>query len=349
MGYTFTTVFKFVVPDVNQTDWGTRVNEELIGAQEMVLAQVAKGNGILAPAASGDILSAGTGATQITAAAHKVVINETLREVAVQTDQALTDDDLNYIYDDSTGTFTISTTAPTGEFCLLGVVLCESGARTYIANSAIRASTRIVMTNAAFFFLNADLGTDGTAADGGIKVERGTTGADAVIQWNETDDVWEAGVVGTVYQIALLKGASNTLRHEEGGLEADISAYAAVPIIRAGATGQWTFDHQSYAPANTTFTDCRIQCGLTKLIFAGTASVATTAVTFPTAVNAHKATLLTINSQSGLTAAQYNGLTIKADSVGTTGFTAYAQTGDGTNPDADDYVYCFWITIGTLS
>jgi len=236
MALSYTSVFKFVYPAVNDTDWGEEINEELIHAVDMVLAQIAKGNGILAPAASGDILSAGTGATQITSVAVKCVINETLREVAAQTNQALTDNDINYIYANSTGTFTISTTMPTGEFCLLGVVKCESGARTYIANSAIRASTRIVMTSGAFLILNADLGSDGTAADGGIKVERGVTGADAVIQYNETDDTWEAGVVGTVYQIALLKGASDTLRHEEGGLEADVSAYDGIPRISGGAT-----------------------------------------------------------------------------------------------------------------
>lgn len=236
MANTYTAFFKFAKPADGDTDWGPEYREELADALDMILEQIARGNGILSPAASTSILSAGTGALQITSAAVKVVINETLREVAAQTDQALTDADINYIYIDSAGSFTISTTIPSGEFCLLGIVKCEAGARTYIANAAIRSSTRVLMINSDFLIMNADRGTDGTAADGGIKVERGATGVDAEIRWNETDDAWEAGVVGTVYQVALLKGASNTLRHDEGGLEADVSAYDGIPLITGGVT-----------------------------------------------------------------------------------------------------------------
>jgi hypothetical protein len=44
-----------------------------------------------------------------------------------------------------------------------------------------------------------------TGADAHISVERGSTGADASIRWNETDDRWMAGLEGTDYTIALLE------------------------------------------------------------------------------------------------------------------------------------------------
>ena len=42
----------------------------------------------------------------------------------------------------------------------------------------------------------------GAGADAHIYVERGATGADACISWNETTDRWQVGIVGTKYNIA---------------------------------------------------------------------------------------------------------------------------------------------------
>jgi hypothetical protein len=49
-------------------------------------------------------------------------------------------------------------------------------------------------------------GATGVAAtDAYIEVERGTTGADTRLFWNETTDRWQAGIVGTLGTIALLE------------------------------------------------------------------------------------------------------------------------------------------------
>ena len=42
-------------------------------------------------------------------------------------------------------------------------------------------------------------------ADAYIRVERGSSGADAALKWNETTDRWQAGLEGSVETIALLE------------------------------------------------------------------------------------------------------------------------------------------------
>jgi hypothetical protein len=46
----------------------------------------------------------------------------------------------------------------------------------------------------------------GAGGDAAILVERGATGADACISWNETTDRWEVGIVGTKCTIACIDG-----------------------------------------------------------------------------------------------------------------------------------------------
>ena len=222
-------------PEDNKTNWGNDYREEFADLVDLVLANIIDGNGVLA----GGEITAGAGALQASIAAGKALVGGSLYEWSAAADQSLTDDDINYVYINSSGSVTVSATVPTGNFAFLGRVPCESGARVHIKNFPNQLFANLLRTAGADLKLNAHLGTDGTAADAGVSVERGVTGADAEIKWNETDDEWEAGVSGALARIARLLGASHTLRHEEGGLEADLSAYQGVPRISGGSTNLW--------------------------------------------------------------------------------------------------------------
>lgn len=56
------------------------------------------------------------------------------------------------------------------------------------------------VTNAKIFLRDGAA----TGADASIEVERGSTGADACILWNETTDRWQVGIVGTKFTIAAI-------------------------------------------------------------------------------------------------------------------------------------------------
>lgn len=196
MGYTYSTRLGKYIPGVNTTDWGEEINAD-IALTDSLTENLIDGNGVL----TGGTLSAGAGATEITVAAGKAYINGTLREWAEAADEALTDDSMNYISISDAGAVTIDTSPPTGDFAFLGRVLCESGAREYIKN--FPNLLNLARTAGVDLKLNADLGTDGTAADATLSVERGVTGVDANIKWNETTDRFQAGLAGSEQNILL--------------------------------------------------------------------------------------------------------------------------------------------------
>jgi len=60
---------------------------------------------------------------------------------------------------------------------------------TTVNNLEVLDANILLRTNAA------------SGADASVSVERGATGADASVKWNETTDVWEAGLVGSTAEI----------------------------------------------------------------------------------------------------------------------------------------------------
>jgi hypothetical protein len=86
---------------------------------------------------------------------------------------------------------------------------------------------------------------DGAAAgaDASIEVERGSTGADACILWNETIDRWQAGIVGDKKTIAFIDGDEDIAGvwcFGGGATEPDLCLLekAATPTTNLGAAGE---------------------------------------------------------------------------------------------------------------
>jgi len=83
-----------------------------------------------------------------------------------------------------------------------------------------------------------------TGADAALEVERGSTGADANLRWNETTDRWMAGIIGTDFTIALLEvdETVTSVWEFQGGATTEPSMYltekAAAPTVNLGAAGQ---------------------------------------------------------------------------------------------------------------
>jgi hypothetical protein len=69
--------------------------------------------------------------------------------------------------------------------------LTISGTTTTVNTETINLADNIILINS-----NAT-----TGENGGIQVERGSTGTDASLIWDETNDYWKAGLVGSEYQL----------------------------------------------------------------------------------------------------------------------------------------------------
>lgn len=84
-------------------------------------------------------------------------------------------------------------------------------------------------------------------ADAAIEVERGTTGANANLRWNETSDRWMAGLVGADYTIALLEVDEivTGVWEFQGGASTEPSMYltqkTAAPTTNLGTANQIPF------------------------------------------------------------------------------------------------------------
>jgi len=83
-----------------------------------------------------------------------------------------------------------------------------------------------------------------TGADASVQVERGSTGDDATLRWDETDDRWKAGLEGDDNTIALLElnEVVTGVWEMQGGGVTEPSMYltekAAAPTTELGAAGQ---------------------------------------------------------------------------------------------------------------
>jgi hypothetical protein len=83
-----------------------------------------------------------------------------------------------------------------------------------------------------------------TGADAAVQVERGSSGADANLRWNETAGRWMAGLVGTDYTIALLEVDEivTGVWEFQGGASTEPSFYltqkAAAPSTNLGTANQ---------------------------------------------------------------------------------------------------------------
>lgn len=193
-------------PTDDEEDWGPEFRTYYANLVAALCEQMMKGNGLL----TGGEITAGAGALQVNVAASKALIDGTLRERSAASDQNLTDDAFNIIYQDAAGTLTIATAIPSGaHFTILGSVPCASGARVHIKNFPNDLFANLIRTAGADFKLNADKGTDGAAADATFSVERGVTGADANLKWNEATGRMQAGLAGSEQNIVLPGTADN--------------------------------------------------------------------------------------------------------------------------------------------
>jgi len=314
-------------PEDNKTNWGNDYREEFADLVDLVLANLLDGNGVLA----GGEITAGAGALQASIAAGKALVGGSLYEWSAAADQSLTDDDINYVYINSSGAVTISTTVPTGDFAFLGRVPCEGGARVHIKNFPNSLFANLLRTAGADFKLNAHLGTDGTAADAGLSVERGVTGADAELKWNEADDAWEAGISGSLARIARLLGGGNTLRHEEGGLEADLSGYQGVPRISGGSTSQLQV------------CTATVTCSFTN----GNAYSDAGAVTWPFTFSGAPRVAAVSTAHANLSTAEQSGC-VRVTTVSTTGATVYYHLGGGGTAGGDETVTINFIAMSPV-
>lgn len=83
-----------------------------------------------------------------------------------------------------------------------------------------------------------------TGADASVQVERGSTGADASLRWDETADRWKAGLEGADDTVALLEKEEivTGVWELQGGAVTEPSMYltqkAAAPTTNLGAAGQ---------------------------------------------------------------------------------------------------------------
>jgi hypothetical protein len=93
------------------------------------------------------------------------------------------------------------------------------------------------------------------AADAYIEVERGTTGADSQLFWNESTDRWQAGIVGNLGTIALLEFNElvTGIWEFQGGSATDPNMYldnkAAAPTTNLGAADQIPISMINNSPA----------------------------------------------------------------------------------------------------
>jgi len=118
---------------------------------------------------------------RITVASNNVTVAQTSQ-----------DKDLSFTVNDGGVTKTpIALTGASGDITLTGDVTI-SGNLT-ISGSYDKSTVDVSTYVDAFIGVNEGNGTD---VDGGLIVERGSTGNEARVQWNETSDKWEAGITG---------------------------------------------------------------------------------------------------------------------------------------------------------
>ena len=106
--------------------------------------------------------------------------------------QTSLDKDLSFTINDGGVTKTpIALTGATGAIGLTGDVTINGNLT--ITGSYDKSSVDVSTYVDAFIGVNEGNGTD---VNGGLIVERGSTGNEARVQWNETSDKWEAGITG---------------------------------------------------------------------------------------------------------------------------------------------------------
>ena len=105
-----------------------------------------------------------------------------------------------------------------------------------ISGSYDKSSVDVSTYVDAFIGVNEGNGTD---VNGGLIVERGSTGNEARVQWNETSDKWEAGITGaysTIIREADAIDNGNTNKNQ-GFLRTSAAGKLTVTNMDLGAVG----------------------------------------------------------------------------------------------------------------
>jgi len=105
-----------------------------------------------------------------------------------------------------------------------------------ISGSYDKSSVDVSTYTDAFIGVNEGNGTD---VNGGLIVERGSTGNEARVQWNETSDKWEAGITGAYSTIIRETDAINdgNANKNSGFLRTSAAGKLTVTNVDLGAVG----------------------------------------------------------------------------------------------------------------
>ena len=80
------------------------------------------------------------------------------------------------------------------------------GGNLTVEGTFTKLQTETVEIYDNILLLNSNV-TGAASQDGGIQIQRGSTGADASLIWNETSDVWSCGLAGSEVEIVTLSGS----------------------------------------------------------------------------------------------------------------------------------------------
>ena len=142
----------------------------------------------------------------------------------------------------------IAITGTTGNIALTGDVTITGNLT--ISGSYDKSSVDVSTYVDAFIGVNEGNGTDVT---GGLIVERGATGNEARIQWNETSDQWEAGITGSYSQVIRLADATTDGdANASQVLKVDGSGQVKVTTLTLGAVGSFALTDTSVATVPST-------------------------------------------------------------------------------------------------
>lgn len=172
MADTRTSQLGILKPEDNKTNWGDDYGERFADIVDAVLSNVIRGNMIL----SGGVVSAGAGALTVDTTAGYARIGGTVRNWGAGDENALTDDDDNYVYINSSGTLTVSITVPTGNFTFLAYVPCASGARVGIYSTINNMLEDYLDNNGRLLHEFGGMEADVNAYDGIPQIKSGATG-----------------------------------------------------------------------------------------------------------------------------------------------------------------------------
>jgi len=169
--------------------------------------------------------------------AQELTISVSSNDVTIA--QTSLDKDLSFTVNDGGVTKTpIALTGATGAIDLTGNVTIDGNLT--ITGSYDKSSVDISTYVDAFIGVNEGNGTD---VNGGLIVERGSTGNEARVQWNETSDKWEAGITG----------AYSTIIREADAIS-DGNANKNTGFLRTTAAGLLTVTNLSLAAVGSAIT-----------------------------------------------------------------------------------------------